>query len=153
MSAPVTARVHPIAAATIATASAAAAPAETGGILLGWWDGGLVVIRHAMEVPDADATTTGWTRNEQRAQIVLAAALAEHAHPWLGYVGDWHTHPAPCGPSRQDERSIRRASRGYAMPLLLLVYRSDQRLEARAARGGRTHSVILEETTTRLSPA
>lgn len=140
-------QVHDDAQATIAAAAVAAEPFETGGILLGWWNEGAVVVRYAVEVHDPAATSSGWTRNEHQSQAALASALELHQHPWLGYVGDWHTHPAPCGPSGQDERSIRRASRSYATALLLLVRRSDGHLDARAARAGRKLSVALADST------
>jgi integrative and conjugative element protein (TIGR02256 family) len=142
-----TARVYADASASIAAAAAAAEPFETGGILLGWWAEGAVVARYAVEVPDPGATTSGWTRNEDQSQVALATALELHQHPWLGYVGDWHTHPAPSGPSGQDERAIRRASRSYSTPLLLLVRCSDGQLDARGARAGRKVSVSLTEPT------
>lgn len=139
--------VHDDAQATIAAASVAAEPFETGGILLGWWKDDAVVVRYAVEVQDQAATSSGWTRNEQQSQAALVCALEIHQHPWLGYVGDWHSHPAPCGPSRQDERSIRRASCSYATPLLLLVRRSDGQLDVRAARAGRRMGVALAKPT------
>ena len=122
---PVVVDVHPEADEMIAVAAAAAHPRETGGLLLGWWDADRVVVRHAVEVPDPGATTSSWSRDEPTAQAVLDAVLAELHHPWLGYVGDWHSHPAPCGASSQDVTSIRRASRQYREPLVLLVYRAD----------------------------
>jgi len=137
--------VHPDARATVSAAAAAAHPRETGGLLLGWWDGGGVVVRHAVEVLDPHATTSSWCRDQPSAQAALDAALAHHDHPWLGYVGDWHSHPAPCGASRQDLTSIRRASGAYAQPLVLLVHRADGAVEVTVAHHGlhrQTHSLI-----------
>lgn len=128
--------VHPDVVFAIAAAAAASEEIETGGLLLGWWDAEYIVARHAIEVPDPEATRTRWTRDETRAQHALDEALASLDHPWLGYIGDWHTHPANSGPSSQDEHSIRRASRGYQQPLLLLVHRADHRLEGRVAHHG-----------------
>ena len=138
---------HPDAAATISSAAAAAQPRETGGLLLGWWDNGRVVVRHAVEVPDPDATTNSWSRDEHPAQAALDAALADHEHPWVGYVGDWHSHPAACGPSSQDKTSIQRASSEYDQPLVLLVHRADGVTEAIVAdRGRRPRSHRLTKT-------
>ncbi|MER5539555.1 Mov34/MPN/PAD-1 family protein [Streptomyces mirabilis] len=117
-------------------AASASGRTETGGLLLGWWEGDALVVRYAIEVPDPDATTSSWTRAHHRAQDALDRALADLDHPWLGYVGDWHTHPACCGPSSQDEQSICNASRGYSQPLLLLVHRADETIEARSADRG-----------------
>lgn len=139
--APVVVDVHADATEVIALAAAAAYPRETGGLLLGWWDDGLVVVRHAVEVPDPGATTNSWSRDEPPAQAALDAALAEHHHPWLGYVGDWHSHPAPCGASRQDVTSIRRASRQYPEPLVLFVHRADGALEKVVAHQGHLRAV------------
>jgi proteasome lid subunit RPN8/RPN11 len=135
--APLTVDVHSDATLPIAAAASAAHPRETGGLLLGWWDVGLVVVRYAVEICDPDATTTSWSRDQPRAQAALEAALDELEHPWLGYVGDWHTHPAACGASSQDEASIRRASHQYNHPLVLLVHRTDGVVDLVAAHGGR----------------
>ena len=141
MRAPVQADVHADAVDVISTAATAAYPRETGGLLVGWWDTDRVVVRYAIVVPDATATDTSWNREQTHAQAALDSALAEHQHPWLGYVGDWHSHPAPCGPSRQDLTSIRRASRQYTQPLILLVHRSDGALHHLAAHRGRMRTV------------
>lgn len=137
--------VHPDATKVVADSAAESHPRETGGLLLGWWEVGRVMVRHAIEVPDPDATTTSWSRDEPRAQAFLDAALDEHHHPWLGYVGDWHSHPAPCGASRQDVTSIRRASKQYLEPLVLLVHRVDGTLDHVVAHQGhpQTATAIL----------
>src|SRR5918994_1733126 len=77
----------------IAKQASWAAPKETGGLLLGWWDNTTVVVSHAVEVLDSEATNNSWTRREAAAQNVLDNALRDLSHPWLGYVGDWHSHP------------------------------------------------------------
>lgn len=139
--------VHADAMTAIAAAAAAAHPRETGGILLGWWDDGRVAVRHAVEVPDPHATMNSWSRDELHAQDALDTALAEYQHPWLGYVGDWHSHPAACGASGQDLASIRRASRQYEQPLVLLIRRADSVVETIAARRGRQRQATLLTTT------
>lgn len=111
-------------------------PKEAGGLLIGWWDGETIVVRHIVEVPDESATETSWTRSEARAKEALADFLAEAEHPWLGYIGDWHTHPAPIGPSQTDKRSIRKASRSIRHPVALIVHRSDGPLDVLSARSG-----------------
>jgi integrative and conjugative element protein (TIGR02256 family) len=129
--------------ATISAAATAAAPRETGGVLLGWWNANGVVVHHIVEVPDPSATGVAWTRHEQPAQLALDDALRELDHPWLGYVGDWHTHPAPRGASRQDLESIQRASRQYDHPLVLLIHRPDGTLDLRAALRGRLRAATI----------
>src|SRR4029453_1548585 len=119
---PVRATVAATAADLIAKRARQAAPNETGGLLLGWWEGTDVVVAHAVEVPDPDATRSRWTPPEDPAQGALAAALPDPSHPWLGYVGDWHSHPAPVDSSTTDELSLRYASRQYPQPLAPLVH-------------------------------
>jgi hypothetical protein len=121
----------------ITAAAAAARPRETGGLLLEWWDNGRVIVRHAIEVADPHATASSWSRDQPLAQAALDTALAEFGHPWLGYVGDWHSHPAPCGASAQDLISIRRASRQYDQALALIIHRPDDAIETLAAHHGR----------------
>ncbi len=136
---------HAEVSSSITAAAAAANEVETGGLLLGWWEAGNIVARYAIEVADPDATTSSWTRDEERAQQALEGALFDLSHPWLGYIGDWHTHPARCGPSNQDEDSIRQASRGYEQPLLLLVHRADDQIEARVAHQGYIRTLTLHQ--------
>jgi proteasome lid subunit RPN8/RPN11 len=128
--------VHADATKLIAAAAAVARPRETGGLLLGWWDSGRVAVRSAVEVTDPHATADSWSRDQFRAQAALDTALAGLDHPWLGYVGDWHSHPAPCAASAQDLVSIRRASRQYDQPLVLIIHRPDDAIETIAAHHG-----------------
>lgn len=139
--------VHPDAASVIGDAAAAAHPLETGGILLGWYVDDLVVVRYAIEVPDPDATGAGWTREQERAQAAMDAALAEVRNPWAGYIGDWHSHPAPIGPSDLDIAVMRDTSREYANPIALLVHRADGVLDPVVTHRGR----VLQATVRALS--
>ncbi len=120
------------------------APKETGGLLLGWWEDTTVIVGHAVEVPDPEATTNTWTRLEDAAQATLEAALRDLGHPWLGYVGDWHSHPAMLDASSTDELSLCRASSQYAKPLALLIHRPGGRLDVRVACQGRLRVARLD---------
>lgn len=142
MTGPVPVVIHSDARHTITAAAGRAAPLEAGGLLLGWWDSGRVIVRSAVEVVDPDASGTSWIRRESFAQQALDRAITALGHPWMGYVGDWHSHPAPCGASAQDLKSIRSASRAYSQPLLLIVHRCDDVLDVRAARRGRLQTVL-----------
>jgi proteasome lid subunit RPN8/RPN11 len=130
--------------AEMTASAAAAAPRETGGVLLGWWDGDTVVVRHAIEVPDKRATNTSWVRRPRNARRVLRAALAEHNHPLLGYVGDWHIHPKVCSASWRDVESIADTSKQYDDPLVLLVHLPDRTLDVRAAHAGNPCGATLD---------
>lgn len=136
---------HREAALAIAAAARSSHPQETGGLLLGWWDAHRIVVRDAVEVVDPAAGPSSWTREEQPAQAVLEAALAERAHPWLGYLGDWHSHTVAVTASSQDAVSIRRASRAYREPLVLLVYRPDDVFEYVVAHRGRIRHASLNQ--------
>ncbi len=134
--------IHSDARQTIDEAARRAAPLEAGGLLLGWWDNEIVIVRSAVEVVDPAASGTSWIRRENLAQRVLDRAIATLGHPWMGYVGDWHSHPAGGGPSVQDLQSIRKASRAYPQPLLLIVHRCGGFLDIRAARRGRSQTAV-----------
>jgi len=118
---------------------------ERGGLLLGWWDNGDIVIRRAVEVSDPTATSTTWTRHQHAAQQTLDQARTDLDDPQVGYVGDWHTHPARIGISPTDEAALRRVSRQYSEPTALIVALLDGSLDARTAHAGQlqlTHVMI-----------
>ncbi|MDO3175907.1 Mov34/MPN/PAD-1 family protein [Mycobacteroides abscessus] len=136
----VTVRLHEAAVALIQESAVRAAPAETGGILLGWWEAGTIVIDAAVEVVDDSATGNSWTRREAAAQNALDAALNEAKNRDLGYVGDWHCHPAPVGASRTDLKSLSRSSVQYQNPLALLVRLPDSTVRVYAA----DHGILVD---------
>lgn len=134
--------------AEMAAFAVAAAPKETGGLLLGWWEGDTVVVRHAVEVPDRRATSTTWVRRPRVARRVLKTALREFDHPLLGYVGDWHVHTAICAASGRDVKSITDASRQYDDPLVLLVRMPDATLDVRSAQRGTPRRATIKTAVT-----
>jgi len=88
---------------TMIRASEEGAPVEAGGILLGvrFDDGPWIVeavqiigtsSRHSYEVP--------------RGATSPAVDAARARDPRLGYLGDWHSHPADVGPSDEDFRTL-----------------------------------------------
>lgn len=120
--------------------AAAAHPRETGGLLLGWWQDGVPVVVAVVEVPDPSASSHRWTRDEPRAADALAVVRRTFPSD-VGYVGDWHSHPADVGPSMQDLRAIRRASRQFDDALVLAVARRGGRIDTRLAHQGRLTTV------------
>lgn len=112
-------------------------PRETGGLLLGWWDDQGVHVIAAAEVTDPRATGVRWTRSQSTAQQVLERAIEAISDPMVGYVGDWHSHPAAVGPSPPDRAALVRVSRQYTTPVVLVVHRSDGRLDVLTAQSGR----------------
>lgn len=95
---------------------------ETGGILLGWRHPGGIHVEQALEVPDRQAGHTWYRRRHVPAESALAAALNQLPEESdLGYVGEWHSHPAPIGPSFTDRRELRRVSGNTRHEVALLV--------------------------------
>ena len=81
--------------ARAARARAAAAPNETGGIVVGAWDrrlhkGYIVAVLDAP--PDSIASSTGFKRGSVGVWHELSH-IAEVTAANLTYVGEWHTHP------------------------------------------------------------
>jgi integrative and conjugative element protein (TIGR02256 family) len=115
--------------AALADATAAAStslPKETGGILLGWREPDAIVVARLIEVADPDAGHTTYTRSHAHAEAVLQRALADApCGDVVGYVGEWHVHPALQGPSRQDRRELRAVARRSAHAVALIVLAPD----------------------------
>ncbi len=107
----------------------AALPQETGGILLGFRTPDLVVVTRALTVPDPRSSRHSYRRHRRRAQAQMAAVGLD-ATPAIGYVGEWHTHPADCPPSRTDIRALTATARLTTAPvaLIVLAYCADRSL-------------------------
>lgn len=99
---------------------------ETGGILLGWRHPGGIHVEQALEVPDREAGHTWYRRRHAPAEAALAAALDQLPEESdIGYVGEWHSHPAPIGPSFSDRRELRRISSNTRHEVALIVAAHD----------------------------
>lgn len=126
--------------AELRVTAGAALPRETGGLLLGWWHtrdaAEVIVVRHAIEVPDRRATHTSWVRRPRAAQAALSRALAVLSHPLLGYVGDWHSHPKAYTASGPDRASLLQTSLQYEHPVLLLIHLPDDKIDMTCAHAG-----------------
>lgn len=97
-----------------------ALPQETGGILLGFRTPDAIVITRTLVVPDPSSTGRSYLRRNRRARRLMADASTE-APPVVGYVGEWHTHPADAPPSRTDRSALTATARLGAGPVALLV--------------------------------
>lgn len=97
-------------------------PHELGGIMVGWWEGGIAaVVKALIPVPDH---TAGWSYYERRhvpAQKALDEYLRSRDDLRCGYVGEWHSHPAPQPPSLTDRSSLRSIVRQNRVPVALVV--------------------------------
>lgn len=110
---------------TIVNAAGLEPMRETGGVLLGWRHDRGVYVHDALVVPDSHAKHTSYRRRHKPASDVLATALSGLADGSpIGYVGEWHSHPAPTGPSWVDRFEMRRISRrtSGAVGLLVCMY-------------------------------
>lgn len=108
---------------TIASETAKHLPRESGGILLGYQGDGTIVVTHALVIDGRGATTDRYVRDDVRANALLAEFLAQRADDDpTGYIGEWHSHPAPSGPSPIDHAAMRATAKVSASPIALLVY-------------------------------
>ena len=101
-------------------------PRETGGILLGFLTPNLVVVTRVVVVDDPASSGRTYLRRLRRAQALLNAARQD-AGSVVGYVGEWHTHPADQPPSPTDLRALAETARmAPSVVALLVVGYSDQ---------------------------
>ncbi|MFF1446240.1 SAVED domain-containing protein [Streptomyces sp. NPDC058295] len=138
----------------IASAAAQQLPQETGGILLGYREDANVVVTHALVVDGPGASTHTYVRDDVTANTLLTEFLAGRASDDpTGYVGEWHSHPAPSGPSPKDIAALRATARQHDGPVALLVYAPGRQnpffgLIARRQRWGR----VISKAATVLRP-
>jgi integrative and conjugative element protein (TIGR02256 family) len=114
--------------------SEARAPDETGGILIGRIRDDTLVLTHVTGPgPNAIHRPTLFMRDGHHAQRALEDAAGKSGGA-ENYVGEWHSHPFPQGPSTQDVESMERIGRkpsyACAHPVLLLCRRERARRRA-----------------------
>ncbi|MEB2529150.1 SAVED domain-containing protein [Kocuria rosea] len=98
-------------------------PLESGGVLLGYREDRRIVVTHALVVSADIAHTNRYIRDDVQANALLRQFLASReADDPIGYIGEWHSHPAPCGPSNIDVRAIRAIASDTDSPIALIVY-------------------------------
>lgn len=99
-------------------------PRETGGILLGYRTTSALVAIEAIEVRDPNATATRYKRDRRSAQQLLDSRLRdEPKSSVLGYIGDWHSHPADVAASAVDLSTLRENTLRDRDSLALIVVR------------------------------
>jgi integrative and conjugative element protein (TIGR02256 family) len=97
-------------------------PIETGGILIGFRDGVHVRVKDALEVHDPTAPHTSYTLRAKPRETALTRYLQSlPPNSLMGYVGDWHTHPADAEPSGTDRSQFLRDSFKAADILAMIV--------------------------------
>jgi integrative and conjugative element protein (TIGR02256 family) len=88
---------------------------ETGGMLLGYWQGDVVVVACASGPGPAAQRGRTWFRPDQEWQTAYLARIYAATGRTTTYLGDWHTHPAGSAkPSRIDRKTMRTVRRDRA---------------------------------------
>lgn len=101
------------------------------------------------------AAAARYVRDDVRANALLAKFLAQRAgHDPTGYIREWHSRPAPSGPSPTDVAAMRATAKTSDGPIALLVHATGGAdpffgLIARRQRFGRT---TAREVTVSLPP-
>jgi integrative and conjugative element protein (TIGR02256 family) len=101
---------------------------ETGGILVGHYQGTDVIVRRVVEVRDSRATGSAYELHSDDAQRALDEDKRRPAAEETdGYVGEWHSHPARLPPSKTDKRALSKISlRGQRRPILVVCHAGDE---------------------------
>jgi proteasome lid subunit RPN8/RPN11 len=108
--------------ATISAESSRSMPFETGGILLGYREDRCIVVTDALVVTALAASPNRYVRDDVQANEQLRRYLATRApDDPIGYVGEWHSHPCPRGPSSIDIKAIRATANESSGPIALVV--------------------------------
>lgn len=120
---------------TIIAAAERAHPNETGGVLVGVLNRRRPWITEAIELPSPASNGTCYLLDGEARRAAVEAAQTQV--PAVGYLGEWHSHPADVGPSTTDLATMKRLANdpdsGRRRPLLLIARRTGTtyRLDAR----------------------
>ena len=111
----------------MAQAGKGAHPRETGGVLAGvLTHGSRPWVTHAVEIRSAKATGTSYEVPPGARRKAIARLRRQDLR--LGYLGEWHVHPANVEPSTVDTTTIRRLAAdpesGCERPLLVVARRT-----------------------------
>ncbi|MFG1909445.1 Mov34/MPN/PAD-1 family protein [Kribbella sp. NPDC048928] len=95
---------------------------EVGGILVGWWEGPKTAVVHEiLVVSDDQSGLNHYDRKHDLAQSVLTKYLSGLEDHRMGYIGEWHSHPAARPPSDIDLEELVAISRRSRRPVVLMV--------------------------------
>lgn len=128
----------------LARAAERAHPFETGGILAGVLAAGRPWVTHVVEVRSATGPRPTYYEFPAATRANVIARLRSHDSR-IGYLGEWHSHPADIGASPTDIESMRRISQvaDCPRPLLIIVRKAEGShvLDARQWTGRRLRPV------------
>lgn len=102
-------------------AATRALPRETGGLLLGYYIASQPHIARCLEIPDRAATAVRYRRDATVAAAMLRQTMAPYPEDTTGYIGEWHSHPAPVGPSDTDLLALRKLAEAGKHDVLMVV--------------------------------
>src|SRR5207249_7457050 len=89
-----------------------------GYLLDGVWSDKKPWITHAIEVSGAHRRSRRYVLPEGRTHAAVAELRKVDSR--IGYLGDWHSHPAPCGPSRIDRETMAKFTKdGHTLVLVI----------------------------------
>lgn len=116
------------------------APFETGGVFLGWRDGGRNAIVKQMIGPGPEAIHhRTWLEVDEEWQNAQIAELHASGNP-IEYLGEWHSHPAATSGiiSRVDERTLLKLSQFGPLrcpdPIMMIFHREQREWNFKAWR-------------------
>jgi JAB domain-containing protein similar to deubiquitination enzymes len=104
-------------------ASVGSHPLETGGILAGVLVNGRPWVTHAKEIPSQTPNHTTYVL--PAGETSNAIEVLRRSDSRVGYLGDWHSHPADVGASQLDLRTLKLSAINgdVRAPLLVIVRR------------------------------
>ncbi|UXA13660.1 SAVED domain-containing protein [Mycobacterium sp. SMC-8] len=98
-------------------------PLETGGVLLGYREDADIIVTHALVVDGKLPSVNRYVRDDVKANELLGAFREGRADDDpIGYIGEWHSHPASSGPSPTDVHAIRATAKSSDAAIALLVH-------------------------------
>jgi hypothetical protein len=103
------------------SAARASRHCERGGILVGYRTEMAIHVEDALTVSDRTAARTTYLRRSTPANRTLRDYMNVAEDPYIGYVGEWHTHPLPMPPSPTDRAAMRLMSMKNREPVALVV--------------------------------
>ncbi len=125
--------------ALINEAARGAHPKETGGIILGVYVKDRPWVTHSVEIQSAEPSPNFYRLpSNVRPRVVDQIRRIDSR---LGYLGEWHSHPANVGPSLKDKLSITRialnSKAGCPHPLLIVAKQNSSGYEIDITEWGR----------------
>jgi proteasome lid subunit RPN8/RPN11 len=119
-------------------------PNETGGILLGYREDDRFVIADALAVVTVSPAPATYIRDDIAANILLQRELANRpAEDPVGYIGEWHSHPRPCGPSAVDIAALKSIVKLARTRVILIIYTPHSGFQCLVAERGKMGRVRL----------